>query len=168
MTEHECCCTTPEYTIRLSQQGPQGLTGEPGADGFSPEIEIYQDDVSTYKLSITTKEGGYITPNLKGNSIPLGGTTGQLLIKQSGANLDVTWGDLPIASTSSLGAVQIATAEDFEDPDEDDYSVVNPYMLQQISISSEDIRNAVFTTQDDYDNLDTPDANTLYLIAEEE
>lgn len=167
MTEHECCCTTPEYTIKLSQQGPQGATGEPGADGFSPTIEVYQDDLSTYRLSITTKDGGFITPNLKGDSLPLGGATGQLLMKQSGADLDVTWGDLPLASTLSTGIVRMATADDFTEPDEDAYISVNPYILQQVGVLSEDVRTILPITEAEYEDLDTPDEHTLYLVTEE-
>lgn len=167
MAENECCCTTPEYTIKLSQQGPPGATGEPGADGFSPEIEVYQNDASTYRLSITTKDGGLITPNLKGDSVPLGGAEGQILMKQSGADLDVAWEDFPLASTSSTGVVRMATADDFTEPDEDAYIAVNPYILTQLGVLSEDVRTLLPMSESDYEDLDTPDEHTLYLIVEE-
>lgn len=170
MTENntnECCCTTPEYTIRLSQQGPQGLTGEPGADGYSPQIEVYEDTNSSYKLSITTAEGNYITPNLKGDSVPTGGFTGQVLTKNSNDNLDTSWQDLPMATDTTAGMIETATLEEAQAYDED--TAVTPYILSQVAILSGDVRLAVLmNSQTSYDNTSPKIATTLYLIPEEE
>lgn len=56
-----------EYIITLNAQGPQGLNGPVGQDGFSPKIDIYENTNESYKLSITTTDGTIITPNLKAN-----------------------------------------------------------------------------------------------------
>lgn len=42
-----------------------------GEDGFSPTIEVKTSTTSTYILTITTEEGSFDTPNLKGTSVDL-------------------------------------------------------------------------------------------------
>ena len=163
----DCCCTTPEYTIRLSQQGPQGLTGEPGADGYSPQVEVYENTNSSYKLSITTAEGNYITPNLKGDSVPLGGTSGQVLTKNSNDNLDCSWRNLPEATETNSGIVELATEQEAWEGDED--TVVTPAVLGEVAILSGDVRLAVLmNSQTSYDETSPKVATTLYLIPEED
>ena len=43
-----------------------GTNGTNGTDGFSPEVTVKASTDSTYILTITTKDGSYDTPNLKG------------------------------------------------------------------------------------------------------
>jgi hypothetical protein len=78
-----CNCTTPQYTLTLNAQGPQGATGSQGVAGFSPVVSVVQDTGSTYQLSITSAEGTILTPNLKSN-LPSGGTTGTYLAGLTG------------------------------------------------------------------------------------
>ena len=47
--------------------GAPGADGEPGADGFSPTITVKSSTSTEYILTITTAEGSYDTPNLKGS-----------------------------------------------------------------------------------------------------
>lgn len=50
-------------------QGEKGEQGIPGEDGFSPEItENIANTPESYKLDITTKNGTFTTPNLKGKN----------------------------------------------------------------------------------------------------
>lgn len=109
--ERCCTCTTPEYTIKLNKQGPQGLTGPQGEPGFSPVIEVSEDTPSSYKLSIQTEEGSYETPNLKA-TIPTGGYTNQVLTKNSNDDGDCGWNYIPYATQESTGGVQLATTDD--------------------------------------------------------
>lgn len=162
---NECCCTTPEYTINLSQQGPQGLTGEPGADGFSPVVDVYQDEPGIYKLAITSAENTIVTPNLKGESIPLGGDEGMVLTKRSSDNLDASWQSLPMGTEANPGIVEVATVEEIWQGDED--TVVSPYGLSQTAILSAMVRNAVVMSEAGYEALTPKVATTLYLIPEE-
>lgn len=88
---NECCkCTTPEYIIELNQQGPQGRQGNPGLDGFTPEINVVTDTTSTYILSIETENGPIITPNLKAN-LPTGGNAGEILTKANNEDGNFYW-----------------------------------------------------------------------------
>lgn len=114
MTENSercCTCTTPEITIKLNKQGPQGLTGPQGEPGFSPVIEVSEETPTSYKLSIQTEEGSYETPNLKA-TIPTGGYTNQVLTKNSNADGDCGWNYIPYATEESTGGVQLATTDD--------------------------------------------------------
>ena len=109
--ERCCTCTTPEYTIKLNKQGPQGLTGPQGEPGFSPVIEVSEETPTSYRLSIQTIDGSYETPNLKAN-FPLGGYVNQVLVKQSNADGDATWDYIPYATTELTGGLQLATTDD--------------------------------------------------------
>ena len=114
MTENSercCTCTTPEITIKLNKQGPQGLTGPQGEPGFSPVIEVSEETPTSYRLSIQTLDGSYETPNLKAN-FPLGGYVNQVLVKQSNADGDATWDYIPYATTETTGGLTLATEDD--------------------------------------------------------
>lgn len=110
--ENRCCtCTTPEITIKLNKQGPQGLTGPQGEPGFSPVVEVSEETPTSYRLSIQTINGSYETPNLKAN-FPLGGYVNQVLVKQSNADGDATWDYIPYATTETTGGLTLATEDD--------------------------------------------------------
>lgn len=111
-----CTCTTPEYTIILNQQGPQGRQGATGQNGFSPIIAVGTNTRDTYVLTITTADGVITTPNLKSEPIPSGGINGQVLTNFG--NDVYGWGTLPNATTESQGVVYLSTDEDFQ-PDEE-------------------------------------------------
>lgn len=51
----------------VKAEGIDGTDGKDGIDGFSPTItENSGNNSNTYKLDITTKDGSFTTPNLKG------------------------------------------------------------------------------------------------------
>lgn len=149
---NECCkCTTPEYVIILNQQGPQGRQGEEGKPGFTPQITVATDTYSVYQLNITTEEGQITTPNLKAN-IPLGGSEGMVLTKNSSIDGDASFNPLPNASQENAGIVELATIKDLT-PDEsgeiDDLKAVTPNLLS--TYVEQEINNA----DDKYVTLDT-------------
>lgn len=51
----------------LVYDGRDGTNGQDGADGFSPEITVKTSTSSEYILTITTEDGSFDTPNLKGS-----------------------------------------------------------------------------------------------------
>ena len=55
------------FIVSDGEQGPQGVKGDTGATGYSPEITVYEDTETTYRLKVTNEEGDFITPNLKGS-----------------------------------------------------------------------------------------------------
>ena len=107
-----CSCTTPEITIKLNKQGPQGLVGPQGNPGFSPVITVEEDTSTNYKLNIQTEQGSFITPNLKG-SIPAGGSAGSVLTRTESGEAE--FAPIPYATTSTSGIVVFATQEDIEE-----------------------------------------------------
>lgn len=114
-----CTCTTPEYTIILNQQGPQGRQGATGQNGFSPIIAVGTNTRDTYNLVITTADGVITTPNLISEPIPSGGINGQVLTNYG--NDVYGWGTLPNATTESQGVVYLSTDEDFQPDEEGNY-----------------------------------------------
>lgn len=115
-----CTCTTPEYTIILNQQGPQGRQGATGQNGFSPIIAVGTNTRDTYNLVITTADGVITTPNLISEPIPSGGINGQVLTNFG--NDVYGWGTLPNATTESQGVVYLSTDEDFQPDEEGNYN----------------------------------------------
>lgn len=84
------------YTITMTSGATatftvtNGAKGDPGDDGFSPTIvEDPNNTNEIYKLDITTKEGKFVTPNLKGGieSISVNGVA--QTISNKSVNLDV-------------------------------------------------------------------------------
>lgn len=57
---------TMPLTVRDGERGEQGAKGDQGDEGFSPVITVLENTEYVYKLKIRTKEGEFITPNLKG------------------------------------------------------------------------------------------------------
>ena len=133
--ENNCCsCTTPEITIKLNKQGPQGLVGPQGNPGFSPVITVEEDTSTNYKLNIQTEQGSFITPNLKG-SIPAGGSAGSVLTRTESGEAE--FAPLPFATTDNAGIVVFATQEDIEDGE------------TGLAITSDIIRNYYTKTETD-------------------
>lgn len=86
------------YTITLTNSNTytfevtNGAKGDPGYDGFSPRIVEDPDNTADiYKLDITTKEGTFVTPNLKAegsiDSISVNGVA--QTVSNKAVNLDV-------------------------------------------------------------------------------
>lgn len=125
MSEKECLCTTPEYTIELNRQGPPGIQGEPGVDGFSPSITVAQQDPNTYILTILTKEGQFNTPNLQGRGVPGDGTSGYWLTSKGG--YESAWQALPEAEIGVRGIIAIAGEDELTEESTD--TAVTPAQL---------------------------------------
>ena len=58
----------------IGATGPAGAAGADGVDGFSPAVTIKTNTATEYVLTITTVDGSFDTPNLKGQGG--GGGTG--------------------------------------------------------------------------------------------
>ena len=75
-------------TVTGGPQGPkgdQGEQGEQGAAGFSPTITVIENTAEVYKLRITTADGSFDTPNLRG------GGAGGVDVGVDGDNLIFTY-----------------------------------------------------------------------------
>lgn len=97
-------------------QGAPGANGADGADGVTPIISATAsvDDAVGIPNVVITRSGTDAAPNydfafhnLKGTQgnpgqgVPSGGTTGQVLAKQSGTDYDAAWESLVIPSTAA-------------------------------------------------------------------
>ena len=97
-------------------QGDPGRNGNDGSDGVTPIISATAsvDDAVGIPNVVITRSGTDAAPNydfafhnLKGTQgnpgqgVPSGGTTGQVLAKQSGTDYDVDWETLVIPSTAA-------------------------------------------------------------------
>ena len=97
-------------------QGEAGRNGADGADGVTPIISATAsvDDAVGIPNVVITRSGTDAAPNydfafhnLKGTQgnpgqgVPSGGTTGQVLAKQSGTDYDADWESLVIPSTAA-------------------------------------------------------------------
>ena len=97
-------------------QGAPGANGADGADGVTPIISATAsvDDAVGIPNVVITRSGTDAAPNydfafhnLKGTQgnpgqgVPSGGTTGQVLAKQSGTDYDADWETLVIPSTAA-------------------------------------------------------------------
>lgn len=158
----QCMCTTPEYTIELNKQGPPGLQGIPGTDGFSPKVEVLQQDNINYKLRILTKDGQIDTPNLQGYGVPRGGSQGQYLVRGNGVDYQTEWQDLPVATVDQLGVLRIADEEDIANRVDD--SAITP---EQLGTVLDSVTSAVsYGIKGDYSThygiLDTPNGIIEY------
>lgn len=191
-----CTCTTPEYTIILNQQGPQGRQGATGQNGFSPIIAVGTNTRDTYNLVITTADGVITTPNLISEPIPSGGINGQVLTNLG--NDVYGWGTLPNATTESQGVVYLSTDEDFQPDEEGNYdnatactpqTVVNYVQSvglpiastttlggikvgDGLSITDDGVLSATTglryktLTSTEYEALSTKDADTMYRLTD--
>ena len=74
------------------QDGSDGQDGADGADGYSPSASVSKTD-NKATITITDKDGTTTADVYDGSGIPSGGTTGQVLTKDSGTDYDVSWED---------------------------------------------------------------------------
>lgn len=89
--------------------GEQGIRGDNGNDGFSPVIiENVDNSLGIYKLDITTKDGSFTTPNLRGSDSDVSTEYVQELIQEttSGAKIAQNekgeWGYIPAGADAVI------------------------------------------------------------------
>ena len=79
-------------TINDGNDGQTGSDGQDGADGYSPSASVSKSG-SIATISITDKNGTTTASVSDGSGVPSGGTTGQVLTKDSATDYDVSWED---------------------------------------------------------------------------
>lgn len=98
-------------TVQVTD-GTNGTDGQPGADGYSPQLTI-SDIQGGHRIMITDKTGDHVvdvmdgTQGDPGHGVPTGGTTGQVLRKQSNDDFSSKWDaesvtDVQVNGTSIL------------------------------------------------------------------
>lgn len=107
-----CACTggTPEYVIKLNQQGPPGPQGEQGLQGpqgVSPEISVYQDTDDTYILQVITATTSFMTPNLMTNANNQINALEQKLQAEIDTKANLTLDNINVANPFNLNGLTI-------------------------------------------------------------
>lgn len=104
---------TADFNFFLNTQGLRGRAGAKGDAGFSPIITIGQNTLNTFTLNITTQDGTFETPNLRGSII---NNTGAGTYLRYDSETDTIYlSDLVQATTDTLGGVTIASEEDLKE-----------------------------------------------------
>lgn len=99
-----------DFQFYLNTQGLRGRTGAKGADGFAPIIAIGQNTINTFTLLITTVDGTFETPNLRGSIINNAGAG--TFLRYDAESDSIYLSELPTASETEVGGVTIATDEE--------------------------------------------------------
>ncbi len=99
-----------DFNFFLNTQGLRGRTGAKGADGFAPVIAIGQNTLNTFTLLITTADGTFETPNLRGSIINNAGSG--TFLRYDAETDSIYLSELPTASETEVGGVTIATDEE--------------------------------------------------------
>lgn len=99
-----------DFQFYLNTQGLRGRTGAKGADGFAPIIAIGQNTLNTFTLLITTADGTFETPNLRGSIINNAGSG--TFLRYDAETDSIYLSELPTASETEVGGVTIATDEE--------------------------------------------------------
>ena len=112
-----CACTggTPEYIIKLNQQGPPGPQGEQGLQGpqgVSPEVSVYQDTDDTYILQVITATSSFMTPNLMAQADDLVNNLDQKLSAEIDTKANLTLDNINVANPFTLNGLVIDNSSD--------------------------------------------------------
>lgn len=104
---------TANFNFYLNRQGIRGRKGEKGDPGVPVTVEVGQNTSNTFTLLITTVDGTYETPNLRGSLI---NTAGQgTFLMYDAENDSIYTGDAPSATDEVVGVVRLATEEEAEE-----------------------------------------------------
>lgn len=99
-----------DFNFYLNTQGLRGRTGAKGADGFAPVIAIGQNTLNTFTLLITTVDGTFENPNLRGSIIDNAGSG--TFLRYDTETDSIYLSELPTASETEVGGVTVATDEE--------------------------------------------------------
>ena len=99
-----------DFNFFLNTQGLRGRTGAKGDNGFAPVIAIGQNTLNTFTLLITTADGTFETPNLRGSIVNNAG--GGTFLRYDAETDSIYLSELPTASETAVGGVTIATDEE--------------------------------------------------------
>lgn len=136
-------------------KGDKGDKGDDGSDGFSPTITVKTSTDAAYILTITTKDGSFDTPNLKGQGGGGGGTgtvnfvngktpdaTGNVEINKA----DISLGNVDNTSDADkpISTAQAAKNTDFEDRiTELENNPVNPFQFSTMPEATEHTQEVI-------------------------
>ena len=99
---------TANFNFFINRQGPRGPQGIQGPEGFSPNVQVEEDQGNTFTLRITNKDNFFITSNLREHKEDRGGD----YIRYDRAGQLMYIGDPNFATTVKAGEVRLSTVDD--------------------------------------------------------
>ena len=99
---------TANFNFFINRQGPRGPQGIQGPEGFSPNVQVEEDQGNTFTLRITNKDNFFITSNLREHKEDRGGD----YIRYDRAGQLMYIGDPDFATTVKAGEVRLSTVDD--------------------------------------------------------
>lgn len=99
---------TANFNFFINRQGPRGPQGIQGPEGFSPNVQVEEDQGNTFTLRVTNKDNFFITSNLREHKEDRGGD----YIRYDRAGQLMYIGDPNFATTVKAGEVRLSTADD--------------------------------------------------------
>lgn len=102
-----------DFNFYLNTQGLRGRTGAKGDAGFAPIIAIGQNTLNTFTLLITTADGTFETPNLRGSIINNAGSG--TFLRYDAESDTIYLSDLIQATADTVGGITIATVDEIKE-----------------------------------------------------
>ena len=99
---------TANFNFFINRQGPRGPQGIQGPEGFSPNVQVEEDQGNTFTLRVTNKDNFFITSNLREHKEDRGGD----YIRYDRAGELMYIGDPDFATTVKAGEVRLSTVDD--------------------------------------------------------
>ena len=99
---------TANFNFFINRQGPRGPQGIQGPEGFSPNVQVEEDQGNTFTLRVTNKDNFFITSNLREHKEDRGGD----YIRYDRAGQLMYIGDPNVATTVKAGEVRLSTVDD--------------------------------------------------------
>lgn len=99
---------TANFNFFINRQGPRGPQGIQGPEGFSPNVQVEEDQGNTFTLRVTNKDNFFITSNLREHKEDRGGD----YIRYDRAGQLMYIGDPNFATTVKVGEVRLSTVDD--------------------------------------------------------
>lgn len=99
---------TANFNFFINRQGPRGPQGIQGPEGFSPNVQVEEDQGNTFTLRVTNKDNFFITSNLREHKEDRGGD----YIRYDRAGQLMYIGDPDFATTVKVGEVRLSTVDD--------------------------------------------------------
>lgn len=158
---------TANFNFFINRQGPRGPQGIQGPDGFSPNIQVEEDQGNTFTLRITNKDNFFITSNLREHKEDRGGD----YIRYDRAGQLMYIGDPDFATTVKTGEVRLSTVDDLA-AGSDTVALTPKVYKDDVTNIKTEIQGDIAATNLKIDNLDSKvtkiDNNTVKLTGDQD
>ena len=143
---------TANFNFFINRQGPRGPQGIQGSDGFSPNVQVEEDQGNTFTLRVTNKDNFFITSNLREHKEDRGGD----YIRYDRAGQLMYIGDPNFATTVKAGEVRLSTVDDLT-AGSDTVALTPKVYKDDITSKIEEVNQ----------NINALDANTVKLTGDQ-